>query len=187
MKKLLLICTLLLCTGYAYCGDDEDEDKRPNGIRFGYQSSNLVNSDEDSFNNLDAFYFGLVRQVKIAPLLRFESGIEYMQNGAQLSEDSKIKLAYLVLPLQLKLKLGPFIGQAGLNANFKVYQKNTFQGANVILDDDNKASFFDLAGNVGVGINFLFLTLEGRYYWGFIDVKNDWFNQYGQLGLKVSF
>ena len=185
MKKLLLISAFLLPAVFA-CADDE-EDKRPNGVRFGYQWANLVRNEEDAANNLDAFYFGLVRQVKIAPLLRFESGLEYMMNGAQQTENTKLQLGYLVVPLQLKLKLGPFIGQAGLNANFKVYQKLTVAGRNVIINDDNKAAFFDLAANLGVGFQFLFMTIEARYYWGLIDVKDDWFNRYAQLGLKVSF
>src|SRR5262245_36622267 len=146
MKKLLLISALILHAGFAWCADD-DEDSRPNGVRFGYQWANLVKNDEDAANNLDAFYVGLVRQVKIAPLLRFESGLEYMMNGAQQTENTKLQLGYLVVPFQLKVKLGPFIGQTGLNANFKVYQKLTVAGNNVIIDDDNKANFFDLAAN----------------------------------------
>ncbi|GAB4489319.1 MAG: hypothetical protein OHK0019_06730 [Saprospiraceae bacterium] len=44
-----------------------------------------------------------------------------------------------------------------------------------------------MAANVGAGFNFLFLTLEARYYWGLIDVWDEWNNQYWQLGLKLHF
>jgi hypothetical protein len=91
MKKLLLITALVVVAGFT-CRADDDEDKRPNGLRFGYQWANMVKNGEDAANNLDAFYFGLVRQVKIAPLLRFESGIEYMMNGAQQTENTKLQL-----------------------------------------------------------------------------------------------
>jgi hypothetical protein len=187
MKKLLLISVLVLRAGWAWCADDEEEDKRPNGVRFGYQWANLVNDGKDAADNLDAFYFGFARQVKITPLFRFETGLEYMMNGAKQTENSKLQMGYLALPLQMKVKLGPFIGQAGLNANFKVYQKLTIAGNDVIINDDNRAAFFDLAANVGVGFQFLFLTAEARYYWGLLEVKNEWFNRYAQLGLKVSF
>jgi hypothetical protein len=68
-----------------------------------------------------------------------------------------------------------------------VYQKITVAGSNVIINDDNKASFFDMAAQCGCRLPVSFHDRRSKVLLGLIDVKNDWFNRYAQLGLKVSF
>lgn len=187
MKKILLISTLLMSTLIAVCQDTEEEDdKRLNGVRFGYQLSNLTGG-EGTYNDLSGFYAGIVRQKKLSPLFRIESGLEYMLAGAQVTDNSKLQLHYIVIPIQLHLKVGPFIGTAGLNADFKVHQNIEIAGLDVPITDENKAAFMDFAGNLGVGFKLWILTAEARYYYGFVDIKDGWHNNYFQLGLKLSF
>jgi hypothetical protein len=120
-------------------------------------------------------------------LFRLETGLEYMIAGSQITDDTKLELQYITLPLQAQLKIGPFIGTAGLNALFKVAQKMTVAGTKVDVTDENKVSFMDCSGDVGAGFKILMFTLEARYYYGFVNIKDGWHNNYYQLGLKVSF
>jgi len=184
MKKILLVFFALATTLAAF---SEDDDSRPNGIRFGYQESNLYDGDKDAGDNLAGFYVGFTRQKKISGLFRFETGLEYMMAGSDYTGDSKRELHYIVLPVQMHLKLGPFLATAGINADFKVAEKLTIAGQDIDINDDNKSSFMDCAADLGVGLKILFLTAEARYYWGLVDINDGAHNRYLQLGLKVSF
>lgn len=188
MKKILLLSAIVFNSFLAFSQTEEsDDDNKLNGIRVGYQSSNLINSDEDAASNLDRFYVGFSRQKKLSPLFRLETGLEYMIAGSMITEDSKLELHYITLPLQAHLKIGPFIGTAGLNALFKVAQKITVAGQDVDVTDDNKATFMDCTGDLGVGFKILMITIEARYYYGLVDIRDGWHNNYYQLGLKLSF
>ena len=187
MKKILLISVLLMSTSIAICQDDDEDDNRLNSIRLGYQLSNLVNSDEDAAANLNSFYIGYTRQKRLGGIFRLETGLEYMMGGAKITDSTKWQLHYLVLPVQLHLKLGPFIGTAGLNADFKIKEKVTVAGNEVDINDDNKSTFMDCTADLGVGFKIWFLTLEARYYYGLVDINEGWHNSFAQLGLKFSF
>lgn len=183
------ITTFFFCLSICCClAQDDDKDKGwslPNGFRAGYQWSNLENDTETAANNLDRFYVGYLRKFKLLHLLKVETGLEYMIAGAQQSDDTRLQLHYLVLPAQGVLKIGPFVGQAGLNANFRIAENLKVNGQSV--DRDDKSANFDLAANVGAGFNFLMVTLEARYYWGLLEVDNGWYNRYSQFGLKFHF
>jgi hypothetical protein len=185
MKKLSMFFLILLLASQVRAGDDEKD--RPNGFRIGYVWSNLTKSGENAADNLDGLYAGFVRSMKLAPLFKFETGMEFCMNGAKQTENSKLQLGYLVLPAQVKAQLGPLVGQVGVNGNFRILQKFTVNGNSVDIDDSNRAAFFDLAVNAGAGFNILALTIEARYYWGLIDVRDGWYNRYAQLGLKINF
>ena len=187
MKKILLLSAIVFSSFFAFSQEEDENDNKLNGIRFGYQSSNLMNNDEDAASNLDEFYIGFSRQKKFSPFFRLETGLEYMIAGAKITDSSKYALHYITLPLQAHLKLGPFIGTAGLNALFKVSEKLTVAGADIPIPDDNKATFMDCSADVGVGFKLWILTAEARYYYGFVDINDGWHNNYFQLGLKVSF
>jgi hypothetical protein len=116
-----------------------------------------------------------------------ETGLEYMIAGAKQNEDTQLQLHYLVIPAEGMIKLGPFIGMAGLSGNIKIGDKLTLDGDEIDYPDGKKPNLFDVAANIGAGFNFLFLTLETRYYWGLLDVQDEWNNQYWQLGLKFHF
>lgn len=189
MKKLLLIIACIFIANLTMAQDDkEDNDKKwPNGFRAGYQWSNLVKEEDKVADNLDGFYVGYLRKVKIIPLLRLETGLEYMIAGAQTSDDKKLRLHYLVLPAQLVVKIGPVYGLAGVNGNIKIYEDLKVNGQKVDITSENRVSAFDIAVDAGAGFNFLFLSIEARYYWGLLEVEQGYKNQYAQIGLKVHF
>ncbi len=188
MRILCLTTVLALIT--VLCSAQKEDDGRfdlPNGFRIGYQYSNLNNNDEDAADHLDRGYIGYVRKIKIVPLIHIETGLEYMIAGAQQSDDVRLQLHYLTVPAQGVLKLGPFVGVAGLNGNFRIAEDFTVDGEKVDRDDDDRAAAFDLAVDAGAGFNILFMTIEARYYWGLLEVDNGWYNRYWQAGLKFHF
>ena len=187
MYKTIAISFLCLLTYSCFAQKDDDKDRHllPNGLRGGYQWSNLENDSESAADNLDGFYVGYVRKIKLIPLIHIETGLEYMLAGAKQTDNSKLQIHYIVLPAQGVLKIGPFVGMAGVNANFKVGEKLTVNGQTV--DRDDKAAVFDFAVDGGLGFNILMFTIEARYYWGLIEVENGWYNRYAQLGLKLHF
>lgn len=60
---------------------------------------------------------------------------------------------------------------------------------NALLDPLNieKTVFYDMPLQLGVGIKILIFSVEARYNWGLIDMKNGAKNQYLQLGFTASF
>ena len=189
MNKLILILSLCFFSSILSAQEDEEKDgfNLPNGVRFGWQSSNYLQDGDSYGNTIDRGYIGYVRKISILHFLKLETGLEYMIAGTQMNEDNRIQLHYLVIPAQGAFKLGPFVAQAGVSANIKLSEDYTENGEKVDRPDDEKANGFDVAANIGAGFNFLFMTLEARHYWGLLEVEDGWYNDYWQLGLKFNF
>ena len=69
---------------------------------------NLATINEESASNITAFYAGIAKEIKLVPLLRFQTGLLYVRNGANLN-NSTFTIDYLQVPALLKIKLGqPF-------------------------------------------------------------------------------
>lgn len=188
LKKLLLIIpflSTLLCSA----GDnkEDDDNDRHYGIRAGYQSSDLVRDEKESMDTRDGFYFGFVRRINLIPLFKLETGLEYMQAGAILSDTSERRLNYIVVPAQLVFKLGPLLALGGINACFKVDENYIVNDTEQSLSDDQSSSFTDFTVDGGVGFKILMVSVEARHYWGLTDINNGTKNRYWQLGLKINF
>lgn len=184
LSTITLILVLLLSAIQSYAGDKKV------GIRGGYQVGNLYINGDAMHGNFNTFYVGLFKEVKIIPLLKFGSGLDYYQNGTYKDSDNKINLHYLSVPLYLKVKIGPVFALAGAAANFKVGEKWTFAGNTFT---SYKSKTFDLPVFGGVGVKFAFLTIEARYYYGTMTINdnslsatNGAHNQFLQIGLGVS-
>lgn len=185
MKKLLLV-GLAICFAFTVNAQDKDKKSLPNGFRLGYQSSTLTGGNSGTFDPLTGFYVGYLRKVNLIPLLHLETGMEYMMAGGK-QDSITLRQNYIVLPAQLVFKIGPVFALAGVNANFDIYQSTEMNGTKEKVASDNRADAFDVAADVGAGLNFLFLAVEARYYWGLTDLKDGYKSQYLQLGLKVHF
>ncbi len=185
MRKILTLLTLFVitCSGYS---QEDDDGGGPNGIRVGYNSANLVNSDDDATANLDKFYVGYFRKMSLA-FFKLETGLEYMIAGSKLTSDTELQLHYLVIPAEGVFKLGPFSAMAGVSANIRLAETYKLNGDTIDRPSEEKSNGFDVALNGGLGFSLLMITLETRYYWGLIEVQDGWFNQYWQTGLKFSF
>ena len=89
--NLIIITAVLLCTPfYANAGDGD----KVGGIRLGWSAAAMYDngSQYPGTENLQSFYIGLFRDNKIIPVLHFSSGLEYVQNGAQVDSDNKLVL-----------------------------------------------------------------------------------------------
>ena len=53
--------------------------------------------------------------------------------------------------------------------------------------DTGKSNWFDAPVFLGAGVKIFFVSVEARYHWGLIEVRNGLKSQYFQLGAAVSF
>ncbi|MCC6414048.1 MAG: PorT family protein [Saprospiraceae bacterium] len=179
--------TLVFCLFVLSAFAQKDDDKhRPNGIRIGYQNS-LYSDGDNTSDALSRGYFGFMRKIGKRDLFHLETGLEYMMAGAKFENDAQVQLHYITLPLQGVVKIGPFVGLAGINGNFRIGENYKVGDQEIERNDDNKSNGFDVAVDAGLGFNILFMTIEARYYWGLIEVENDLYNRYVQAGLKFHF
>lgn len=190
IQKISMLTLFFICFASSILfakSEKKDGFELPNGFRFGYQYSNLINNGNMAYAHLDRGYLGYTRKIKVVPLVHIETGMEAMISGAKLANNSSVELYYLNVPVQGILKLGPVVGIAGFNGNFKLAETQKINGQKVKLDNSNRSSFFDLTLDAGLGFNVLMLTFEGRYYWGLLDVNNGYTNRFWQAGVKIHF
>ena len=189
MKKILFITffiTVFICTSILA----QDNDKKSlSGIRGGYHSATLIKdgSTPNEANSLNNFYIGFFNDNKIAPILHFGKGLEYFQNGIAYTSNSERILHTLSVPLYLKIKLGPVFALGGIAGNFKVSEKYTAGDYETSPTDSNKSNWFDAPVFLGAGVKIFFVSVEARYHWGLIEVRNGYKSQYFQVGAAVSF
>jgi len=191
MKKRIMLITSVLLTGtiFVYGQNNDNGGQRIGGIRAGWQSSALVKSGSrpDTANNLNSFYVGLFRDTKIVPMLHFGSGFEYFQCGMSYTNNTARVLHTLSVPLDLKVKLGPVFALGGIAANFKVAEKVKIGGEYVTPLEADKSEWFDIPVFLGAGLKIAFVTIEARYHWGLLEVRNGKHSQYLQIGAGISF
>ncbi len=186
IKFLAIAILAIVISSSAFAGDKI-------GLRAGYQMGNLFNGTSNFSGNMNSFYFGVFKEIKLIPLIRFGVGVDYMQTGSVENSDNKIALQYINVPLNLKVKLGPFFALAGVAPSFKVSEQWTVLGEKDSPTSEQKSNIFDLPIFAGVGFKIAVLTIEARYYWGSQSVNDNislgfegYKNQYFQLGLGIS-
>lgn len=155
------------------------------GIRAGYQAAGQFESGSQQYGTLNNFYAGVFRNDDIVPFLDWHKGVEYIQAGFYSDENNFRRIHTISVPMALRAKVGPVFALAGVAGNFKVAERFELGGTDV-LDDDTKASFFDLPVIAGVGVKFAIVTIEARYAHGLLEVNNDLNNAYFQLGVGLS-
>lgn len=192
MKKInvLLLITALVIGSFS-TANAQDEDKKK-GIRAGWNYSNYYTNGEASGDNLNAFYVGFFTEKKIVPLLRFGTGLEYLQNGVS-TDLNGTTLAYkahaISIPLYLRVKLGPVFAQGGAGLNFNIAHNYKIGDESTDVPDELKVNTFDLPLHLGLGVKIAIITIEARYHWGMINVYDnlDTKSQYFQIGAGISF
>ena len=105
-------------------------------------------------------------------MLALGTGVEYSQIGmvdANL-ENTDLKLHYISVPIDLRVKLGPVYALGGFALNFRVAEKWKVSGENVDFSEFAKSEVFDIPLFLGVGVQLFFLRIEARYHWGMLDV-----------------
>lgn len=190
MKKAIIISIILAdCLCFWARAQKGSEDRFVSGIRGGWHTATLLKdgAEPNEANNLNSFYIGFFNDNQIAPLLYFGKGLEYFQNGLTYTGNSERKLHTLSVPLYLKLKVGPVYGLGGIAGNIKVAEKYTLGDYESNPGDDDKSNWFDAPVFLGAGVKILFVSVEARYHWGLMEVRNDLKSQYFQLGAAISF
>ena len=187
-KSIYLIILIINCISISVFAKDTEK-KNNSGIRGGFQSSTLVMDGATPYeaNSLNSFYVGFFNENKIVPMLHFGKGLEYFQNGIAYSSNSERILHTLSVPLYFKFKIGPVFALGGAGANFKVSEKFTAGDYEVSPSDATKSNWFDIPVFLGAGVKILFITVDARYHWGLLDVRNGLHSRYFQLGAAVSF
>lgn len=183
-KFLALAFIISIISADCFAGGDD----KIGGIRAGYHSANVyIDGSKVDADPLNSFYVGYYKNNRIVPVLNWGFGLEYFQNGYKVNDDNKLKLGYLSVPLNLKLKLGPVVALGGVAPSVKITDKYTFLGT-TNPDGYDKAKSFDAPLFVGGGFEFLMFTIEARYHWGTVDLYDSGErNRYLQIGAGVSF
>lgn len=163
---------------------DDDDEKMYKGLRFGWQQSQLSESDWDP---LSSFYAGIfaARKLGVSKFLSIYTGLEYYETGSRENDKNIIKLSYISLPLNLRVKLGPAYAFGGVNPSFKIADKVKVLGVDV--SDEADISGFDMGGQLGVGAKLAFIGIELKYNVGFIQVIDDNTTSHLQAGLCLYF
>ena len=159
--------------------------KNRRGIRFGYIDSKLDKGSAGLFDQgYNSFYVGFYNDQRIIPMLYFSSGLDYYQSGSKKSDDVKLVLHYISVPLALKLKVGPLHGIGGIHGAVKVSSKLTIGNESGSAKDFGS---FDAGAFLGAGIQILIISAEIKYNWGLVDIYNGYKNNFMQAGLTLSF
>ena len=187
-RKSLVIISIILVGSMVIKAQEKGKDK-VGGIRGGFQSAvmSVNGSKPDTANSLSSFYVGFFRDNRISKIFYFGTGLEYFQNGLSYSNSSKRILHTISVPLDLKVKLGPVFVLGGVAANFKVAERIKIDDTSIKPSDGDISAWFDVPLFLGAGVELSIFTIEARYHWGLIEVRDGLYNRYFQIGAGISF
>lgn len=192
--RLLLTCLLLCSVAIAHGQDDKD---KPSILTLtaGWSLADFV-LDDDVIGSTDprnGFFVGARKDVKIIPMLFFNAGLLYTQQGAVftgLADDITIKTNYIDIPVGLKFKIGPVFATGGISGNIKVSDNfNEIAGEGA---DAAELKGFDWAYSLGLGAKLSIFSLDLRWNNSFGDIVKDndgggeLKNSYLLIGLGIS-
>ena len=168
MKIQILLFLFIISFGSATAQKNKDD--KPNKITFigGWNYSKYVGG-EDQISKTDfksGLILGVSKDVKISPFLWSNGGILYYQNGAS-TEQGDYKFNYLMIPVGLKLRFGPFYGLGGLYGAYRMTAK--LENEKLDKKDFNR---LDFGAYAGAGTKILIFSLNFKYNWGISDVSN---------------
>lgn len=191
MKRITLLLTISFTLGNlsAYAQSEKEEFRV--GIKAGWHSANTYRVGNAPNDNLEAFYVGVCSEVTTSERVRFNSALEYFQNGF-LNSESKFKMHTLSLPSVCKVFVGPVYGMGGFAFNFKLSDnRQDFPGGEQSITKITETNFFDIPLSLGLGIEIARFQIEAKYNWGlFNSVYVDGLahkNRYLQVGAAVMF
>ena len=184
---LPLLTLFLLSHATLHAQDDKKKDKEKddwNGIRFGYHLSNF--EGEQSADSRSGFYGGYYRNFIKVPLYSLSTGLEYNTAGASIG-DYELRLGYLTLPVNNRLKFGPVYADLGVALAMKLGEKALLDGEEVEIDEKAEAERFDVLAHIGAGFKFLKIGAELRYRYGLTEVFDGYRNTGLEIGLCTFF
>lgn len=186
MKYLFILCVFILLAVFSTL-TTQAQGKHSIGIRAGYQNSGLFEGSDrlTGTSNYASFYVGIFKEKKILPFLHWGTGLEYCRNGAEISDDSRLVIQYLGLPVHLKAKAGPVYALVGVQPKVKLSEKLVINGEKNSPADEQKSKTMDFPAYGGLGLNILIVSIEARYYYSMIETNHGARNAYFQLGATL--
>ncbi|HMC96885.1 MAG TPA: outer membrane beta-barrel protein [Flavobacteriales bacterium] len=184
LQRTTTLLAMFLATAAVHAQEKEEEGEKSNGVRLGYHMSDLVG--EEDFDTRNGYYLGYYRNFIKVPIFSLSAGLEVNSAGAT-QDDSELRLTYVALPINGRIKLGPFYGDLGVDLALNVGEKWVVDGDEVDIPDGQEAESFDALGHVGVGFKFLFMGIEARYRYAITEAYDGYKNTGLQLGLVGFF
>ena len=180
----ILLTALIFLTGASSLYAQEHRVKH--GLHFGLASSTLQNGDGPILpDRQDQFFFGYYRESRFLGLLKFKVGLQFLQLGAKEQDIREIKLSYLNIPAALKLKIGPFYGEAGFSGGIRL-SADEFEGGRKV-ETKGRYNTWDGGYFFSVGAELLIFFVEFRQTYGRVGVIDDYFSKYWQVGGGIRF
>lgn len=178
-KTTKLLGVFLLSTLFALTASANSH-----GLRAGYSLSTWSNNSAKFENHVHSPYIGYVHLVRVAPILMFGTGADYLLSGYRFDSDNAIHQHSLSIPAYLRLGLGPILVLAGVHGSASFV---TSVPSGVDADDFRK---FDAGSFLGLGVKFLSLSVDARIYSNQIDrIKASSSESYArmfQLGMTIT-
>ncbi len=198
---LLILTSLMMSVANPVNAQRRDKTKRTNFFQVGYNISWLASSGNHFGDPKGSLYVSLYKEMKVLPLLRFGSGLEYVKNGSYISNESKgiyfvdgeilptdnyVYLNYLTIPLHLTVKLGPIAALAGVSGSYRVDARLISDEENRKLNNKSYFNRWDAGAYLGARLTIIFVGIEVRYTRGLVNVIDNYKNQNLQIGLYVA-
>ncbi len=168
-KNLLIAVSFALFASSAALAQKDDKKPALITLTAGWSHADLIQGNETT-DKRTGFFAGVRKDVKLIPGLHIESGLLYVQKGAQFTtpnlESVEYKLDYLDIPLAIKGVIGPVYGIAGLSGNIRISSK-------VDDEDLDGVKGFDLTSSIGFGVKILMFSVDLRWNRSLGDILED--------------
>lgn len=191
ISRLFILIAMLYSVG-SLSAQDKDKPSLLT-ITAGWSYADYKIGDDSKTDARNGLFLGLRKDVKIVPMLHFNTGLLYTQQGASIEysegENSTLKSSYLDVPIGLKFKLGPIFATGGVSANIKL--GDNFDDVYKGIPDAPELKAFDLVYSLGIGAKLAMLSIDLRWNNSFGDIIKDndgesIMNSYFLVGLGFS-
>lgn len=150
------------------------------GIQGGLSLANLSGPNTVTTSNITGFAVGGLIELPLTESVLLQPEVLFVQRGATIVDAGSVRLAArydaLQIPVLVKIRFGegirPFLF-AGPSFNFAVSNRLTVETPGGSSAVNFSANTFDLAGTLGLGVEFGSLFVSARYELGFIEVNSN--------------
>jgi len=175
IKKLWIVCV-----AFAFAGTLNAQDVKI-GLKLGMNIASVNGSNANNLDSRTGFIVGATAEVPLTEKFSIQPELLYSAQGAQLRDNFKYDLNYVLLPIMAKYYIANgFTVEAGPQFSFLIKDQlvptDEYSGAS---KENTDAENFDLAANVGLGYQFNSgIFFQTRYNLGLIaisenpDIKN---------------
>jgi hypothetical protein len=159
----------------------------------GVSTSKILLSDNSTYESADAAGYNLGFSFRNGRFAYSEMGVNYNNSAVTLGDmsiqEENMQIRQLEVPITfginalslIRSALGIRVFGGAVPGYILGVEENPFD---LVTDDFNR---FQLSGRVGVGVDVLFLFIEGGYQYGFTELLKDQESNLSQLDLKLGF